>query len=111
MRLRPLTGQVLVEVLPRESVSAGGIAFPDEVPLSPEAVQAGHRHPEPPRPWTCVVREIGPWPKAKNGLAMLPEFQRGQKVVIGRHAGIEMERGVGQNYRMIRYDQILGIIS
>lgn len=109
MKLRPLIGQVLVEVLPQEKTSTGGIAFPDEMPLSPEAVQAGHRHPTPPEPLTCIVRAIGPWPKAKNGLAVLPDFKKGQRVLIPKHAGIEMEKEIGRNFRMVRYDQVLAV--
>jgi co-chaperonin GroES (HSP10) len=111
MKLKPLTGQVLVEILPPEKVSVGGILFPDELPLSAETVQAGHRHPTPPKPWIGVVREVGPWPKTKSGLMRMPEYGRGAQVVIKHHAGQEMRRGIGQNYRMVQQAEVLAVIQ
>lgn len=111
MKFRPLTGQVLVQILPSEKSSAGGIVFPDELPLSPETVQKGHRHPTPPQPWIGVVCSVGPWPKLKCGLAQMPEFKVGSKVVIPHHAGVRMEKEIGGNYRMVRLDQVLGVLS
>jgi len=111
MRIRPLTGQVLVQILPRDKRSAGGIEFPDEVPLSPEAVQAGHRHPEKPKPHIGIVREMGRWPKTRNGLAQMPQFGIGAKVIVGFNAGIQMRRDIGENFRMVLNEEVIAVLT
>lgn len=110
MRLRPLTGCVLLQVLPAEKISPGNIALPDEMPLSPEAVQAGHRHPTPPAPLTCIVRAIGKWPVNRKGLMRMPEYGVGARVIVRHNAGIQMERSIGQNYRMVNQSEVLAVL-
>jgi len=110
MKLRPVTGEVLIEILPASKLSAGGIEIPDHT-ASPEERQAAAHHPEPPPPLTGRVHAIGPWPKTKKGLAVLPEFKAGDRVLVGHNAGIVMQRNIGENYRMIRYDQVLAVIE
>lgn len=110
MSIRPLTGQVLIEILPRENITEGGIALADRS-LSPEEVEQTHRNPTPPEPWKGIVRSIGPWPKLKNGMAVLPEYGIGARVIIGRHAGIEMERRLGERLRMVNQKDVLAVIQ
>ena len=110
MRLRPLTGQVLVEILPAEKLTAGGIEIPQRS-RSPEERHEAARRPEPPPPVTGIVKAVGPWPKTKQGLAMLPEFQLGDKVLVGFHAGVQMQRSIGERLRMVRFDQVLAVLE
>ena len=109
-RIRPLTGQVLVEVLPTDTHSAGGIEFPQHT-QSPEEVQASHRRPEPPPPLTGIVREIGPWPKLKNGMAVLPDFGIGARVIVRHNAGIQMQRNIGERFRMVLVEEVLAVVN
>lgn len=110
MKIKPLTGQVLVEILPDDKRSAGGIEFPEHT-LSPEEVQATHRNPQKPPPWKGIVREIGAWPKLRNGMALLPEFGIGATVVVGHNAGIQMQRNIGERFRMVLLDEVLAVLS
>jgi co-chaperonin GroES (HSP10) len=109
MRVIPLTGQVLVEILPDEKQSAGGIEFPDHL-ASPEENQQAARRPEMPKPLQGIVREIGPWPRAKNGLMRLPEFGIGARIVIHPNAGQELRRGIGERLRLVRNEQVLAVL-
>jgi co-chaperonin GroES (HSP10) len=109
MNIRPLTGQVLVEILPREKVSAGGIEIPDHT-LSPEEVQATHRQPTPPPPWIGIAKAVGAWPKTKTGLLRMPEYGVGAKVVVRHNGGVEMRRNVGERYRMVAQKEILAVL-
>jgi co-chaperonin GroES (HSP10) len=112
MNVRPLTGYALVEILPSDTQSAGGIAFPDRH-LSPEEVQARHRDPmrlKPP-PLQGIVRAIGAWPKLRNGMALMPEFGIGARVIIGPLAGLQMVRGVGERFRMVALEEVLAVVS
>jgi len=82
MTIRPLTGRVLVEILPSNNRSDGGIYFPessdDEQPFRDK-----------PRPFKARVVSIGPWP-AKNGRHELPPFQPGATVVVNAYAGVNL---------------------
>jgi co-chaperonin GroES (HSP10) len=109
MKVRPLTGQVLVEILPADSRSSGGIDLPEHTP-SPEENQEAARRPSVPPGLTGVVKAIGAWPKLANGMALMPEFGVGTRVVIGPHAGLDLTRGIGERLKMVRNDQVLAVI-
>lgn len=108
-RIKPLTGQAFIEILPPESVSAGGIEFP-EWDMTPEEKQRDARNPTMPRPHTGIVRAIGKWPKAKNGLQLMPEFGVGSKVILKHNAGLQMNRSIGEKYRMVLHEEVLAVI-
>lgn len=108
--VKPLTGQVLVELLPTETQSAGGIELPNRT-LSPEEVQETHKNPHQPPGLTGIVRECGPWPKLPNGMALMPEFGIGAKVVIPARAGTDMAWDTTRRLKMIRQDQVLAVLT
>lgn len=110
MRVVPLTGQVLVELIPADTVTAGGIEIPQRH-QSPEEVQVSTRRPEPPPPWQGIVREIGPWPKLKNGMMDMPPYGIGARVIIGHHAGVTMHRGIGERFRMVKQEDVLAVLT
>lgn len=110
MRIRPLTGQVLVRILPRDTRSPGGIELP-EVHLSPEAVQETHRNPSPPPPEMGIVEAIGKWPKTRSGMLLMPEFGVGARVVVGHHAGQQLARSMGEKLRLVNVREVLAVLS
>jgi co-chaperonin GroES (HSP10) len=110
MKLRPLPGWVLVEILPAAKVSAGGIEIPEHT-FSPEERQTAAHHPTPPEPLTGRVVSVGPWPKTKKGLAVLPEFHKGNLVLVGAYSGVEMSKNVGDKFRMVRWDQVIAVLE
>ena len=109
-RIVPLTGQVLVEILPRDTRSAGGIEFP-EYTLSAEDVQQRNHVPEKPPPLHGVVTAIGQWPKLPNGKLAMPEFGLGAKVIVRHNAGLQMHRGIGERFRMCLVEEVLAVVS
>lgn len=110
MRVRPLTGQVLVQLQPAEKLSPGGVSIPEHT-LSPEEHQARAHHPTPPPPLTGIVREIGPWPKLRNGMSVLPPFGIGAKVLIPRYCGTEMHWDVSGRLKMIRTEDVMAVLT
>jgi len=110
MKIKPLTGQVLVEILPADKRSAGGIDLPDHT-MSPEENQEAARRPTMPPGLTGIVKAIGSWPKMPNGMMMMPEFGVGARVIIGPNAGLEMHRGIGERFKMVRNDQVLAVLT
>ena len=109
-RVIPLRGQVLIELLPTETTSAGGVALPNRT-LSPEEVQERHQNPEKPPGLTGIVRECGPWPKLPNGMALMPEFGIGAKVVIPPRVGAELAWDTSRRLKMLRQDQVLAVLT
>lgn len=105
-----MCGQVLVEILPKEKMSEGGIAFPDHT-TSPEEHQQAARKPVKPPPLYGIVRAIGNWPKLRNGMMAMPEFGLGARVVVGSHAGITMHRGIGERFRMCLVEEVLAVLT
>lgn len=110
MKVRPLTGQVLIEILPHDKVSPGGIEIPQRS-LSPEEVQDRHLNPEKPKPWFGVVRAIGKWPPLKCGKLLLPEYGLNAKVVIRHNAGTPFQDGTERKLRMVKQGDVLAVLS
>ena len=111
MKLVPLTGQVLIEVLSGPKSSPGGIVFPATLPMSPEAVQESHRNPQKPaKPSIGIVRACGPWPKTRKGLLLMPEFGVGSKVAFNPWHGTDMQRN-GQRLKLVAQDDVLAVIT
>lgn len=105
----PLTGQVLVEILPTDKRSAGGIELPEHT-MSPEENQSASQRPMMPPGITGIVKAIGAWPKLSNGMALMPEFGVGARVIIGPHAGLEMHRGIGERLKMVNQSSVLAVL-
>jgi chaperonin GroES len=109
MTIKPLTGQVLVEIIPSEKRSAGGIDLPDHT-MSPEENQEAAHRPTMPPGITGFVVAIGPWPKLSNGMALMPEFGVGARVVLSRGAGLDLQRGIGERLKMVHQSQVLAVL-
>ena len=108
--IRPLTNQVLVRVLPREAEINSPIIAP-EVHLSADEVQERNHHPKPPPPDIGIVEAIGPWPRLANGLAVLPDFPPGAKVVFRRGAGQDLERNPGERMKILMMRDVLAVLT
>lgn len=109
-KIRPLTGQVLIELLPVETKSLGGIDLPQRS-LSAEEVQDRHKKPEKPPGIIGIVRECGNWPRLPNGMMLMPEFGKGAKVVIRPEVGLQMQRHWGERFRMVRQSDVLAVLG
>ena len=110
MRVRPLTGQVLIELDERERQSAGGIAIPEHT-LSPEEHQQRNHHPSPPPAITGRVVEMGDWPKLKNGMAIMPPFGIGARVVIRPTSGVEFHWETACKLKMVQTEDVLAVLT
>lgn len=106
MRIKPLTGQVLVLLLPHDEKD-GSIFIPE---IANEAkpthdnvyVRLGHRK--------AIVQEVGPWRKTKQGLAVLPEVKRGDTVVVSPYAGTKLSQDTNDHLKLIKVDDILALL-
>lgn len=103
MKIRPLTNQVLIQVLPPEDKTHGGLFLPDVAQSSPHGEKA--------RPFKGLVLAIGPWRKTKNGFSILPDFRIGETVICTPYAGQPLSRNVGERYQLVQVDDVLATVE
>lgn len=109
-KIKPLTGQALVELLPHDRLTTGGIEIPERC-LSPEEVQDRHLNPDKPKPWFGVVREIGAWPRLRCGKLAMPEFGLGSKVIIRHNSGTEIHYHERVKLRVVQQSDVLAVFQ
>ena len=95
MKVTPLSDRVLVKRLEAAEEVRGGIIIPDtakEKPMQGEVIA------------------VGPGRVNEDGKRTAPDVKKGQKVLIGKYAGTEVKIE-GQEYIILREDDILGIVG
>lgn len=110
MNIRPKTGEVLVQLCDRKPISPGGISLPHRS-LSAEEVEQRNHAPEMPPADEAIVVRIGPWPMTCNGLAIMPEFSCGSKVLIRHTSGIELNRNPGERFKLVYQSDVLATLT
>ena len=103
MEIKPLTGQVLLRLLPTEAFSDGGLMLPD--------IYTGNEPGKKALPRKALVIAIGPWKKTKQGFALLPEIKVGEQVLVSEYLGTKLTRNIGENLRLCRIDDVLAILE
>lgn len=92
--LKPLGDRVLVEPLPAEEITKGGIVIPDtakEAPAEGKVVALGNG-------------------KIKEGKTHTFSIKAGDRVLYSKYAGDELKID-GVEYKVMREDEILGILT
>lgn len=95
MNIRPLHDRVVVKRWEEEKTSPGGIVIPDtakEKPIKGEVIAAGNGK------------------LLENGQVRALDVKVGDKVLFGKYSGTEVKID-GQEYLMLREDDIMGIIE
>ena len=95
MTVRPLSDRILVKRVDVEEQVKGGIIIPDTAKEKPQEAE---------------VVAVGPGKRNKNGDVIAPEVKPGEKILIGKYAGTEIEID-GQEYVILSEDDILAIIQ
>lgn len=99
----PLAGQVLVRLMPYEFWNPAGLIIPDIATID----ERGERV----RPRKALVIAIGAWRKTKQGFAILPDFQVGQRVLVSEYLGTKLRRGFSEHLRLCRIDDVLAVLE
>jgi co-chaperonin GroES (HSP10) len=102
-QIRPLTGYALIEILPSDHESLGGI-------LIPETSREGPINEKKP-PWKGRVLALGSWSKTKSGYGILPDFGIGAIVLCSAYQGHRVGRYVGERMRLVKFDAVLAVIG
>ena len=93
--VRPLHDRLLVERLPEETKTAGGLFIPDTAKEKP---QQGR------------VISVGSGRVTEDGKTIQLEVKAGDKVLFSKYSGTELKLD-GREFLMIREDDVLGIIQ
>jgi co-chaperonin GroES (HSP10) len=96
VKIKPLAGQVLLAVKPRQEAECG-IEIPESSRESRQPVRE------------AKVLAIGPWKKI-NGFALLPEFGIGATVLVSDYSGTKIDANPG-NMRLVHMDDVLAVLT
>lgn len=95
MKITPLRENIVLRRLDAEEEKIGSIIIPDTAKE---------------KPMTAEVVAVGAGKVLKDGSRQAPEVKVGQQVLIGKYSGSEVKLD-GEDYLIVREDEILGIIA
>ena len=95
MNVRPLSDRILVRRVEADEQVQGGIIIPDTAKETPQEAE---------------VIAVGPGKPNDRGDAIALTVQPGEKVLIGKYAGTEIEID-GDEFVIVNEDDVLGIIQ
>ena len=95
MKLQPLSDRLVVKPLEAETVSKSGIVIPDTAKEKPQEGE---------------VIAVGAGRVDKDGARVAMEVKKGDRVMFGKYAGDEFKVD-GVEYKIIREDEVLGILK
>ena len=95
MKLRPLQDRILVQRVEEETTTKGGIIIPDTAKEKPAEGK---------------VVAVGNGKTADDGKRIPLEIKTGDRILFGKYSGTEV-KVEGQEYLIMREDDVLGIIE
>ena len=95
MKIKPLRDRVIVRRLNEEETTKGGIIIPDTAKEKPQEGE---------------VVAIGSGKVLDDGKIVPLEVKKGDKILFGKYSGTEVKVD-GDEYLMMREDEILGIVG
>lgn len=95
MDLRPLHDRVLLRRLEEQETRIGGIIIPDSAKEKPQQAE---------------VIAVGNGKLLENGERVAPEVKPGDRILFGKYSGSDIKIE-GQEYLIVREDEILGVLS
>jgi chaperonin GroES len=96
MNFQPLGDRIILEPLEAESKSKGGIVLPDTVKEKPQEGK---------------VVAVGKGKVLDNGSVQKPEVKEGDVVLYAKYSGTEVTTKDGNEYLIVREDDILAIVK
>lgn len=96
MKLIPLHDNIFIERdKTEEKKSPGGIVLPEEAQLTPD---------------TATVIAVGPGRLMESGIKIVPEVKEGDKILIGRFSGTEVNWGL-EKRTVMPWGDVLGVVE
>jgi len=96
MNFQPLGDRVIVKPLEPETKTKGGILLPDTVKEKPQEGK---------------VVAVGKGKVLENGTVQKPEVKEGDIVLYAKYSGTEVTTKDGEEYLIVREDDIVAIVK
>ena len=96
MSIQPLGDRVLVKPLEAEEKTKGGIVLPDSVKEKPQEGE---------------VIAVGKGKLSDNGQIVAREVKKGDRVLYGKYSGTEVTTTEGDEYLMMKEEDIFAIVK
>ncbi len=96
MNFQPLGDRVIIKPLEPETKTKGGIVLPDTVKEKPQEGK---------------VIAVGKGKVLDNGTIQKPEVKEGDFVLYGKYSGTEVTAKDGEEYLIVREEDILAIVK
>lgn len=96
MELKPLADRVIVKPLEAEEKTAGGIVLPDTAKEKPQEGK---------------IVAVGKGKVGDDGKVQPLELKVGDVVLYGKYSGTEISTKDGQDYLIMREDDVMAVIS
>jgi len=94
--IQPLGDRVLLKVLEAESKTKGGIVLPDSAKEKPQEGQ---------------VVAVGKGKVSEDGTVKSLEVKAGEKVLFAKYSGTEVTTKEGEEYLIVKEEEILAIVK
>jgi chaperonin GroES len=95
LKIRPLYDRIVVKRVDPKEQMRGGIIIPDTAKEKPQEAE---------------VIAVGEGKYSDDGKRMKLDVKKGDKVLIGKYSGTEIKLE-GEEYTIIREDEVLGIVE
>ncbi len=96
MKIKPLGDRVLIQILEAENKTKGGIVLPDTAKEKPQEGK---------------VVAVGKGRTLEDGTVKPLEVKAGDKVLFSKYSGTEVTTKEGEEYLVVKEDDILAIIE
>ena len=96
MKIKPLGDRVLVRVLDAKEKTEGGIYLPDTAKEKPQEAE---------------VIAVGPGKTLESGKVQEPQVKVKDKVLFGKYSGTAVTTKEGEEFLILREEDILAIIN
>ena len=96
MNIRPLYDRIVVKRIESSEQMQGGLYIPDSAKEKPQEGE---------------VVAVGKGKRLENGNIVPLDVQVGDHVLFGKYSGSEAPKSIGEEYLIMREDEILGILE
>jgi chaperonin GroES len=96
MNIRPLYDRVVVKRIEPSEEMQGGLYIPDSAKEKPQEGE---------------VVAVGKGKRLENGNIVPLDVQVGDRVLFGKYSGSEAPKSIGEEYLIMREDEVLGILE
>jgi chaperonin GroES len=96
MNIRPLYDRIVVKRIEPSEQMQGGLYIPDSAKEKPQEGE---------------VVAVGKGKRLENGNIVPLDVQVGDRVLFGKYSGSEAPKSIGEEYLIMREDEVLGILE